>query len=66
MERQLPAVLLDLLKMRTTLEDYLTDFAPGAPPVLDPFTGQPLSQLPIAVMPATRADSRSRAKRNSP
>jgi len=50
---QLPAVLLDLLKMRTTLEDYLTDFAPGAPPVLDPFTGQPLSQPPIAVMPAT-------------
>ena len=49
---QLPAVLLDLLKIRTTLEDCLTDFAPGAPPVLDPFTGQPLSQLPIAVMPA--------------
>lgn len=50
---QLPAVLLDLHKMRTTLEDCLTDFAPGAEPVLDPFTGQPLGQLPIAVKPAT-------------
>ncbi len=50
---QLPAVLVDLYKMRTTLEDVLTDFAPDADPVLDPLTGQTLNQLPDGVKPAT-------------
>ena len=50
---QLPAILLDLQKKRTTLEEFLTDFSPGAEPVLDPLTGQVLSQLPTAVKPAT-------------
>ncbi len=50
---QLPAVLIDLYKMRTTLEETLTDFAPDSDPVLDPLTGQPLNQLPEGVKPAT-------------
>ncbi len=50
---QLPAVLLDLHKLRTTLEEFLTDFSPGAEPVLDPLTGQVLTQLPTIVQPAT-------------
>ncbi len=50
---QLPAVLIDLDKMRTALEELLTDYAPDAPPALDPLSGQPLSQLPDAVKPAT-------------
>ena len=50
---QLPSVLVDLYKMRTTLEELLTDYAPGSPPVLDPLTGQPLAQLPDTVSPAT-------------
>ena len=50
---QLPAVLIDLYKMRTTLEDALSDFAPDPDPVLDPLTGQPLNQLPDGVKPAT-------------
>ena len=49
---QLPLVLIDLYKIRTNLEELLTDFAPGAPPVLDPLSGQPLSQLPAGVKPA--------------
>lgn len=50
---QLPAVLVDLHKIRTHLEELLTDCAPGSPPVLDPLTGQALSQLPYGVKPAT-------------
>ena len=50
---QLPAVLLELHTLRTTLEEFLTDFSPGAEPVLDPLTGQVLRQLPAAVQPAT-------------
>lgn len=50
---QLSAVLVDLYKMRTTLEDVLTDFAPEPDPVLDPLTGQTLNQLPDGVKPAT-------------
>ncbi len=50
---QLPAVLIDLHKMRITLEELLTDCAPDAPPALDPLSGQPLSQLPDGVKPAT-------------
>ncbi|MCY4080299.1 MAG: DUF5763 domain-containing protein [Caldilineaceae bacterium] len=50
---QLPAVLVGLHKIRTPLEELLTDSAPGSPPVLDPLTGQALSQLPYGVKPAT-------------
>ena len=50
---QLPAALHHLYLIRTNLEDLLTDYAPGAEPVLDPLTGQVLSQLPIVVKPAT-------------
>lgn len=50
---QLPIVLIDLFKMRTKLEELLTDFAPDAPPVLDPLSGQPLNQLPTGVRPAS-------------
>ena len=39
--------------MRTTLEEVLTDFAPGSAPVLDALSGQTLSQLPAGVKPAT-------------
>ncbi|MDE0428137.1 MAG: hypothetical protein OXH98_00040 [Caldilineaceae bacterium] len=49
---QLPAALHHLYLIRTNLEEFLTDYAPGAQPVLDPFTGNPLSQLPVAVKPA--------------
>ncbi|MCZ0940276.1 MAG: hypothetical protein OXJ55_16650 [Caldilineaceae bacterium] len=49
---QLPLVLIDLYKMRTNLEELLTDFAPGSPPVLDPLSGQTLNQLPTGVRPA--------------
>ena len=51
----LPAALYHLYMMRTTLEELLTDYAPGSPPVLDPLTGQTLSQLPDGVKPATVA-----------
>ena len=50
---QLPAVLVDLHQIRTDLEELLTDYAPGSPPVLDPLTGQALGQLPHGVKPAT-------------
>ena len=50
---QLPTVLVELYQMRTTLEEVLTDFAPGSAPVLDALSGQPLSQLPAGVKPAT-------------
>ena len=50
---QLPIVLIDLFEMRTKLEELLTDFAPDAPPVLDPLSGQPLNQLPTGVRPAS-------------
>ena len=50
---QLPAALFHLYKMRMGLEEVLTDFAPGSAPVLDPLTGQTLSHLPHAVIPAT-------------
>jgi len=49
---QLPLVLIDLYKMRTNLEELLTDFAPDSPPVLDPLSGQTLNQLPTGVRPA--------------
>lgn len=52
-EGQLPAVLDDLYKMRITLEELLTDYAPDAPPALDPLSGEPLRQLPDSVKPAT-------------
>ena len=50
---QLPTVLVELYQMRTTLEEVLTDFAPGSAPVLDVLSGQTLSQLPAGVKPAT-------------
>ena len=50
---QLPIVLIDLFKMGAKLEELLTDFAPDAPPVLDPLSGQPLNQLPTGVRPAS-------------
>ena len=46
-------MLVELYQMRTTLEEVLTDFAPGSAPVLDALSGQPLSQLPAGVKPAT-------------
>ena len=50
---QLPSVLVDLYKMCTILKEVLTDFAPGSASVLDALSGQPLSQLPAGVKPAT-------------
>lgn len=50
---QLPTVLVDLHQIRTDLEELLTDYAPGSPPVLDPLTGQALGRLPHGVKPAT-------------
>ena len=47
------AAIYYLGMMRTDLEELLTDFAPGSAPVLNPLTGQPFSQLPAAVIPAT-------------
>ena len=49
----LTAVLIDLYKMRMAMAEALEDFAPAPAPVLDPLTGQPLTQLPAQVKPAT-------------
>ena len=48
----LSSALFHLHEIRTSLEERLTDSAPDSPPVLDPLTGQPLTQLPASVQPA--------------
>ena len=50
---QLSGALYHLHFIRTALEDALTDYQPGADPVLDPLTGHPLDRLPYGVKPAT-------------
>ena len=49
----LPVALYDLYFIRKNLNELLTDCAPASPPVVDALTGQPLSRLPAAVIPAT-------------
>ena len=49
----LPVALYDLYFIRKNLNELLTDCAPASPPVVDALTGQPLSRLPVAVIPAT-------------
>ena len=49
----LTAVLIDLCRMRMAIAEALEDFVPASAPVLDPLTGQPLTQLPAQVKPAT-------------
>ena len=49
----LNVALYDLYFIRKNLNELLTDCAPAAPPVVDALTGQPLSRLPAAVIPAT-------------
>ena len=49
----LNVALYDLYFIRKNLNELLTDCAPASPPVLDALTGQPLSRLPAAVIPAT-------------
>ena len=49
----MPVALYDLYFIRKNLNELLTDCAPASPPVVDALTGQPLSRLPVAVIPAT-------------
>ena len=49
----LNVALYDLYFIRKNLNELLTDCAPASPPVVDALTGQPLSWLPAAVIPAT-------------
>ena len=49
----MPVALYDLYFIRKNLNELLTDCAPASPPVVDALTGQPLSRLPAAVIPAT-------------
>ena len=49
----LPVALYDLYFIRKNLNELLADCAPASPPVVDALTGQPLSRLPAAVIPAT-------------
>ena len=49
----LNVALYDLYFIRKNLNELLTDCAPASPPVVDALTGQPLSRLPVGVIPAT-------------
>ena len=58
----MPVALYDLYFIRKNLNELLTDCAPASPPVVDALTGQPLSRLPVAVIPGRPCQSSAPAR----